>query len=487
MITLPDDPSRIDGPDLVMDSVQMLREVRPGAKSVVVLVHRSDEVARNAGGSRQRELRQALGALDEDPVQLETLLKLTEKVIFDSDDVITSGSAIRRKVESNREAESGPGPDSLAVDAVARRAGRQTRRLASGDILVLLDALMSRIGGAASAASSSRAIQEEVRPNTTEETNDPASSAPPGHEILAETCNAELALLCRRKVGRLVRRMAKQLDESSAGGARRTVVQMAAVLRLIHVLRIMERRVEWRSKRLKLVDPDHEWLLLRVGAVAFAWGNSAMGPRALQEGDSEPFEEYSSALGLLGWLAWDVGIDVESSVERTRLSIFPKEDDPWYRIQVFAAFAVQLASNPEAQEALSRAVERTAPNGIEGGAWLAAHLRAANRLVELVGTSQEVQKPDRSPRPGDLVILRSGFDPRVRIALEVAPSGATEKITVFDRENDDERRKILASHVTFCGALDTVNLDRLGSTARQAYCSPIGCRSKDRLNVPDCR
>jgi hypothetical protein len=111
---------------------------------VVVLVHRPDEVARNVGGDRQRELRQLLGALDEDPAQLDALLKLTQKVIFDSHDVVAPEPAIRRRTETARAETHEPGPESLAVDAAGRRSGRRKRRLASGDILVLLDALMYR-------------------------------------------------------------------------------------------------------------------------------------------------------------------------------------------------------------------------------------------------------------------------------------------------------------------------------------------------------
>ena len=145
-VTRTSDQLAIDASDIVRDGAQTLRVISPGKKPVVMLVHRPDEVARNVGGDRQRELRHALGALEEDPAQLDTLLKLTEKVIFDSDDVVSSQPAVRRKAESPRDEAPEAGPESLAVDAAGRRAVRKKRRMASGDILVLLDALMSRLG-----------------------------------------------------------------------------------------------------------------------------------------------------------------------------------------------------------------------------------------------------------------------------------------------------------------------------------------------------
>ena len=42
-----------------------------------------------------------------------------------------------------------------------------------------------------------------------------------------------------------------------------------------------------------------------------------MAPEALREGDGEPFQELSLAIGLLAWLAWDVTIDVRAPVRRT--------------------------------------------------------------------------------------------------------------------------------------------------------------------------
>lgn len=65
--TDPEDQSLVIAPARVRDDAQILRGVRAGNRPVLILVHRPDEVARNVGGDRQRELRRALGALEEDP------------------------------------------------------------------------------------------------------------------------------------------------------------------------------------------------------------------------------------------------------------------------------------------------------------------------------------------------------------------------------------------------------------------------------------
>ena len=436
-----DDQLVVEAPEGVRDGAQTLRGFGPGKKPIVVLVHRPDEIARNVGGDRQRELRRALGALEEDPGQLDTLLKLTEKVIFDSDDIVSPEPVTtRRKVDTSGDEALESGPESLAVDAVGRRASRKKKQLASGDILVLLNALMYKLGEGLSTPTAVRPTGEEVRPATDDDPgDDEPPPPPPPYEILAKAC--------RGKVGRLVRRMEKKLDLARNGVARRAVVQLAAVLSVVHTLRTMELRTEWRSKRLKLVDPDHEWRLLKAGGLALAWNSSSLGPRAIAESNGEPFQELSQATGLLASLAWEIKIDATASLERTIPVDLEEKDDPWFAIQVFASVASHLAGDAEARDILTRAVGRTGRRGIDGNSWVTRHLRLAERFAAIVKGPESVKGSGRVPQAGDLVVLGSTLDPHVRVVLEVVPSGASDKITVFDYANDQGKRQFLATHV----------------------------------------
>ena len=442
-VTGADTPMEIETVDAVRDGAQTLRGTRSGKKAVVVLVHRPREVGRHSGGNRQRELRKALGALEEDPSQLDTLLKLTQKVIFESDDVVRPESPIRKKTESAVKPPHDGGFESLAVDAAGRRAGRKRRRLASGDILVLLDALMYRLGEGIRGPASPRPASDEVLPAADDDEGDEDTKPAPQYESLAKTC--------RRKVGWLIRRMEKQLDNSRSEGARRGVVQLAAVLSVVYTLRRMEQRAEWRSKHLKLVNPDDEWRLFEAGGLALTWGGSSMAAEALREGDGEPFQELSLAIGLLAWLAWQVPVDVKAAVVRTRPIDHEEEDDPWYPIQVFAAVATWLAHDSDARETLSDAVAQTKRRDADAGAWLATHLELAERLTRLSAAPESFVALSRAPRTGDLIILASALDPRVRVALDVVPSGTTDKVRVYDANTESEERQFLATHISHVG------------------------------------
>jgi hypothetical protein len=435
-----DGQSVIDAPVAVRDNARWLRGISSESVSLVVLVHRPEEVGRNIGGSRQRELRQALGALDEDPAQLETLLRITEKVIFDDDSGNVEDIA-RRGTRTKPEADMAPAPESLAVDAAGRRAGGRKRRLASGDILVLLDALLHRLGEGLSVPGPVRSSTYESPQDGDEEGGD--DEAPP--PLLYET----LAKACRGKVGQLVRRMIKQLERAETSGARRAVVQLAAVLGVIQALRKVEQRVEWRSKRLKLVEVSHEWLILDAGAMALFWASSSLGPCAIKETYDESFQELSMATGLLAWLVWDVAIDVKAAVERTKPMDLEHEDEPWYPIQAFAAVAAYLAGDSDARDILRRAAAQTIRRGVNVDAWLSVHLGLADRLLRLVREPELITKPDREPRPGDLVMLGPEANPRIRIALRVLPSNNTNKIRVFDQEADGNQRQFHSTHVRY--------------------------------------
>ena len=70
---------------------------------------------------------------------------------------------------------------------------------------------------------------------------------------------------------------------------------------------------------------------------------------SLQEGDQEPFKELSVAIGLLGWLSWELGIDVRAAAQPDGL-LDQEQEAPWYPIQILAAVVPVLIADEEAEE-----------------------------------------------------------------------------------------------------------------------------------------
>ena len=69
----------------------------------------------------------------------------------------------------------------------------------------------------------------------------------------------------------------------------------------------------------------------------------------------------------------------------------------------------------------------------------------------MLASPDAVKSPERPARAGDLVVLGSALDPRVRVALEVVPANSSQKLTVFEAANEDGERHFLTTHVTFTG------------------------------------
>lgn len=433
----------LEATDSIRDATRYL-EARSGLVHVLVVVHRTEDIAKNLGGDTRKALRHALGALEEDPTQLDALLKLTEKVVFDSGDVVrTTPLRSPDSVDAGREEPTAPA--SLALEAAGRNNSAARRRsLASGDIVVLLDALMRRLGEGLSAGSPrSRSEEEEI-----------SADEEDGGDLAPEVADFEvLAKACRGKVRRLVKRMAGQLElANESTNARRGIVQLAAVLGVIRTLRIIEQRPEWKRARQKLVDRDDEWSILQDAVIAIAWGADAMAVRAVTETDGEGFAELSIVIGLLAWLAWDVETDIP--VVSRRIGLDESDEDQWYAVQLFAALGPWLVEDPAALAILQESVMRTPRLRVDGDRWLRRHLDALVALESIRDSGGESGELGRIVEPGDLVILREGEMPRVRVVLAVEGRGSDGKISIYDPGHTDGIRRFMASRVTTIPWLD---------------------------------
>ena len=427
----------VDAPDAVRDGARYLEE-RSADGHTLVVVHRTEDIAKNLGGDTRKALRQALGALEEDPTQLEALLKLTEKVIFDSDDVVRT-TPLRPATGAGADQEAGQAPASLALSAAGRKSSaRRTRSLASGDIVVLLDALMRRLGEGLTTTSSPRPRSEEEEIGADEEEGGELARQAPDFEVLAKAC--------RGKVRRLIKRMDGQFDLAAAPDrARRGVVQLAAVLGVIRTLRFVEQRPEWKRMHYELVDREDEWNLLQSAALAVAWGPDALAPRAITEAGGDGFAELSMVVGLLAWLAWDVETDITVASQRGGLEGL--EDQQWYAVQLLATLSPWLADDTEAWTILEESVARTPRFRVDGERWLAVHREAMETFALVALTPDEHRLTARRVKPGDLVVLHAREVPRVRVVLDVRPGSDGGKVVMLAPDAADGERSFLASRV----------------------------------------
>ncbi len=443
----------IDASDTIRDNARYL-EARTGKQHTILVVHRTEDIARNLGGDTRKALRQALGALEDDPAELQTLLKLAEKVIFDSDDVVRI-TPLRTTDATGADQEAAAPPASLSLEAAGRtRASQRTRTVASGDIVVLLDALMHRLGEDLPINTSPRPRSEEEEIGADEEQGGELDRNAPDFELLASAC--------RGKVRRIVKRMRGQFELALAPDrARRGIVQLAAVLSVIRALRFVEQRPKWRRMRHELVDRADEWQLLQSAAVAVAWGPDGLAARAIAEVAGENFIELSMVAGLLAWLAWDVETDIRVASQRGGFQGL--EDEQWYAVQLLAEIGQWIVDDDAAWKVLEDSVARTPRFQIDGERWLAVH-RAALEMYALVGMApDECGQHARGVKPGDLAVLGASEKPRVRVVLDVSAGSAGGKIVIFDPDAENKVRFFLASRVATLGWDASVGAEQVAS------------------------
>jgi hypothetical protein len=428
----------VEAPDAVRDGARYL-EARSHDEHTLIIVHRTEDIASNLGGDTRKALRQALGALEEDPTQLEALLRLTEKVIFDSDDVVRT-TPLHPTAGPSSEQGAAQAPASLALDAAGRKSpSRRTRSLASGDIVVLLDALMRRLGEGLTTTSSPRPRSEEEEIGADEEEGGELAQKVPDFDVLARAC--------RGKVRRLIKRMEGQFELAAAPDrARRGVVQLAAVLGIIRTLRFVEQRPEWKRTRNALVDREDEWNILQMAVIAVAWGAGALAARSIDEaGGGDGFAELSMVVGLLAWLAWDVETDISVAAQRGGLEGL--DDEQWYAVQLLAALGPWLVDDATASSILEESVARTPRFRVDGERWIALHRAALETFALVAMTPDEHSQTSRGVKPGDLVVLHAREVPRVRVVLDVQPGGDGGKVVILAPDAPDGERSFLASRV----------------------------------------
>ena len=416
------------------DVCDVARTVRiAGSPSILAIVHHTAQIADLFASDTRKELRRALGRLDEDPAQVTELLDLLHRAIFDGEEGVTpvgSAGGHSRSVASADD-EYAPGPESLEVEVHARRGTlARRRRIASGDIAAILDALIRRLGmGLEETETDARELEREEA--TADDDDGEADSAP--FEPPEEIPPSEIAKACRRKVGQLVRRLGKQAaaaaEEGDPHAARRLVVQCDAVLAVLHKLRVEAGRDRWRRKGLDLLDERAMKELVQVVLPIYAAGSESLFGRAYDAEGSELFEELVECAALFAWVAWevDVGLD-RASARNGQVGV---AESLWPDLQCLAFLAPWLDAG--GHDLARRSVERTPRTRADATAWLQTHLPWLADIAEAEARASddsgwvELAHADS----GDLVRMPKVYDPRVRVVQLFEPKRSGGVVTVM--------------------------------------------------------
>lgn len=410
-------------PEVDVSSCSLV-EVVGGTGGFAVLNHVGTLAPKAGGGDARGQLNAALGALTEDAERLEEVLKIVERALDDDDaDVRGSASADARRGTGES---LGPefGPRAIPLHEVRRRHSKP-RSLASGNIAVVIDLLIRKIGEGLPAAPEK---PPEVEEKDLELLDDVARDAPP-RPVDGEA----LVRVCHRKVRRLVKRILKRIDLAAeidtAASAGRAIVQLAAVLGVLRWLRRVEPQLSWLPRGQSLVPEDGRNDLLWGGATALVLARPTLGERLRAE-VPEGCAEETVALGLLGWLGW------ESEVDASSLPRHPEPDElPWFHwTGLVIMLLAKVVADPVAVDGMRTAIRESRRRGFDR--WLAEHVRIAEAvaLAEIDPASASVL--GRPARRGDVVRITM---PNGAVSIAYVADADDTKVWVVDGEKEDGR------------------------------------------------
>jgi hypothetical protein len=385
---------RHDSPQVVLDDASLdlssctLVEI-PGSVPIFAVVNHVGSLSPRTGGGGAGDLRAALGAVSDDPSRIEEVLRLVERAIDEAD--VVGGEPLRPRGE--REGD-GPqpalGPRAIKLEDVRRR-HTKPRSLATGDISVLIDLLIRRIGEGLGPGAA-----QKPPPEVEESELDPIEEAArAGH---SEIDGHALLKACHRKVGRLVRRMIERLDvvQKRGSGAARAMIQLAAVLGVLRWLRRIERQLPWLPLGETLIPQQPRDDLFLAAATHLGLSRPSLIDLAQMETD-EPFEELALASGLVAWLGREAQVDLRA------LPKHPDEDElpEFYWAGALVAILARVVVDEGAMATLTNAIGES--RGVDRQEWLDAHLHVGHALAAAEASPVDVKVAKRPVRRGDVV------------------------------------------------------------------------------------
>lgn len=406
---------------------------------VFAIVHHEKELSESALTSRQRELKTALASLEGDTPMLEELMRVVEKVIFD--DVTEASLEVVRKATTGEEV-TAEEPTAQAyripLKDIKRRKKNKPASISAGDLGLLLDALIHRLGAGLQVEIHSSAgyarSEEDLRDSEDEElVNTQAIDG----DALVRTCH--------RKVRKMLRRMTKQLENAAESKARTLTViaQLAAVLALIQRLDELDcRAATWIPKGQQLVPAEAKLdFFLDVTRLLYS-AQSGIMKSALVVLNGEACKEVSIIRGLLLVSASGVDLQGKKTKGSDDLDLMQSNLSVLSRLMLMTADIIQ---DDDAYEHAQTAIPRLAPElrrNYSGLAWLNDLMRWAEAIEAIRKDPRATPILRRRPEVGDMVIHVKSSE------LYVVKEAPYPNVKVIDVDNQEEQKMFREGYVS---------------------------------------
>lgn len=393
-------------------------------QTYLATVQHLGELRDRATSEKRRSLRKALLDLDTKDEGIDIFLAAIEKAIFDEEPVPRDTGTSRGPSRQAGSTTTG----TVGVGDLEKK-GRRRQRLSTGDIGLVLDALIHKLGEGlpSDVSAAARTSEEDIDDDT--EVQRPELTFDEG-QVLARRC--------RQKTRKLMQRMVKRLELACNGEAEpfAVVVQLVASMGLLHRLSEREPKLEWLPRGESLIELEHHWELLKGAAVSlFAPENGVAGILTEKHGE---FSELASAAGLVLWSAWASGLDVATAL--IAVNAFDDDDDDGEE-QEENLLGLGVLLNCLDRDILPPATELGHVFGEDGLEWLERHLAWAEEVM----TAPPRQAPISA---GAVAQFHRHGEQDVGVVLSVAEG----KVEVVDRTTG-EAVKFARDRVQWVGSV----------------------------------
>ena len=399
-----------------------------GERALRVIIHHDAMLRASLERSSKVLVREALANLDFSGADVESLIGIIEKAIFDDDVVVAASGHVSNGMGSHRASDPAVRPSSLAshVDETPSARRRKHQLLQGGSLIEVLDALLHRLGkGLHSAKEGGERVTEEENITNEEELPEPVDPQPLTERAVD---------LVKRRLKEVVRRMIKQLG-AAAGEARPkdrnrkasvALAQLVAVLSLVREFRRLRHLPHWRPLHGFIDEETRRELLEKSMSLVFGRANG-IARSVLIDGD-EP-TELGQTRALLAWLAWDLGDQLKGPIDsmmapEMRLKRVATYS---YLFEHFPAIAEDDVDAQSLRASVKMTTKPTADEGARAERWLNYHLH----MGEEIATSPDQTFEDRPDlAAGDLMRVPRSQPAQLRVVAEV--TSQLVKLTELD-------------------------------------------------------
>lgn len=402
-----------------------------GGVRIQAIAHHTRELLRTGASDHRQQFSAALVSLNSNAPNLEGLLGIAEKVIFGGDLRVKSesgggGKAIAKGEDTGESAK--PVPTTLAAEPreEQRRKARE-RAVLTGDIVLVLDALIYKLGQGLDQLGATDGGSDDIAENTRTmfkvseealvETED-EEDLQPSHKInilkTVEVCNAKLSHLANR----LGRQLAKTHNSKNPDDAVKAIVQTAAVLGIFLRVRSLDVEADWKESWRRLVSLKTFSDLERAVVPWVIKGPRSLASRAADHVGEDGCEELSVVRGLVLWLMVECGRELKQTKEfMAREDLEPCLDDLLYLVGAVA----QVSADPRAEHHLDIAMSESCKDGNEAFvSSLQQDLLAwGSRWHQLCEDPAAASITNRKPRPGDVGVILTAHPPVPRLITVV--------------------------------------------------------------------